>query len=42
MNLTRVNLLIRLLSCYESEPDAHRKRRLGLLVLRLERRIYGY
>jgi hypothetical protein len=42
MTLSRANLLIRLLSCYEAEPDAHRKRRLGLLVLRTYRRIYGY
>lgn len=40
MSLTRVNLLIRLLRCYDGETDPVRKTRLALLVLTLERRIY--
>lgn len=38
----RVPLLIRLLRCYEGERDCVRKTRLALLVLRIERRLYGY
>ncbi len=38
----RIPLLIRLLRCYDGERDTVRRMRLGLLVLRIERRLYGY
>ena len=35
----RINLLTRLLTCYETETDTVRRMRLGLLVLEIQARI---
>ena len=41
MTYQRIALLIRLLRCYDGESCAVRRLRLGLVILALERRLYG-
>lgn len=37
--MTRLPLLLRLLTCYEAEPSPFRRMRLALIILRLEERL---